>query len=104
MTQMTTASTRTVTPRAAVKRFLYDVVDVVEQTYPMWEKRLLTFLEDTHMDFEERRRMFEIQPVRHYYAVVVGMPKSGKDGKMQVQCRAISFGAKASLKERESQE
>jgi len=33
-------------------------------------------------------------------SVVMGMPKAGKDGKMQVQCRALSFGAKAELKER----
>ena len=71
---MSTAIKHTVTPKEAVKRFLYDVVERVEKTYPVWEKRLLTFLEDTEMDFEERRRIFEIQPVRHYYyAMVVGL-------------------------------
>lgn len=40
-------------------------------------------------------RLYEVTP-----SVVMGMPKSGKDGKMQVQCRAIAFGAKAELKER----
>lgn len=40
-------------------------------------------------------RLYEVTP-----SVVMGMPKAGKDGKMQVQCRALSFGAKAALKER----
>ena len=63
-----------ISPRQAVKRFLYDVVEVVEKTYPVWEKRLVAFLEDTPLDFEEKRKMIEIHPVRHYYyAVVVGL-------------------------------
>lgn len=40
-------------------------------------------------------RLYEVTP-----SVVMGMPKSDKKGKMQVQCRAIAFGAKAKLKER----
>ena len=44
-------------------------------------------------------RLYEVTP-----SVVMGMPKSGKDGKMQVQCRAISFGVKAELKERISED
>lgn len=40
-------------------------------------------------------RLYEVTP-----SVVMGMPKSDEDGKMQVQCRAISFGVKAELKER----
>jgi len=40
-------------------------------------------------------RLYEMTP-----SMVMGMPKSDKDGKMQVQCRAIAFGTKATLKER----
>lgn len=40
-------------------------------------------------------RLYEVTP-----SVVMGMPKSGKDGKMQVQCRSLAFGVKAELKER----
>ncbi|NKB45486.1 MAG: hypothetical protein GKS03_14535 [Alphaproteobacteria bacterium] len=40
-------------------------------------------------------RLYEVTP-----SVVMGMPKSDKEGKMQVQCRALAFGTKASLKER----
>ena len=43
-------------------------------------------------------RLYDVTP-----SVVMGMPKSAKDGKMQVQCRAIAFGAKAILKERANQ-
>ncbi len=74
---MSSTHSHTVTPRQAVKRFLYDVIDVVEKTYPIWEKRLSDFLEETAMDFEERKRVFEIQPVQHFfYAVLVGMEAS----------------------------
>ncbi len=40
-------------------------------------------------------RLYEVTP-----SVVMGLPKAGKDGKMQVQCRALAFGAKAELRER----
>lgn len=40
-------------------------------------------------------RLYEVTP-----SVVMGMPKSTKGGQMQVQCRAIAFGAKAELKSR----
>lgn len=42
-------------------------------------------------------RLYEVTP-----SVVMGLPKAGKDGKMEVQCRALAFGAKAELRERAS--
>ncbi len=44
-------------------------------------------------------RLYEVTP-----SVVMGMPKSDKGGKMQVQCRAVAFGTKAALKERAPKE
>lgn len=71
---MVTTARNEIAPREAVKRFLYDVVDVIEKTYPVWEKRLQQFLQDTTLDFEVKRSFTEIHPVRHYFfAVVVGM-------------------------------
>lgn len=77
VTMMNNSAKHTVATKEAAKRFLYDVVDVVEKTFPIWEKRLINFLEDSPMDFEEKRRLLEIHPVRHYfYAVVVAMEAS----------------------------
>lgn len=77
VTKMNISAKHTVTTKEAAKRFLYDVVEVVEKTYPIWEKRLTRFVEDSPMEFEEKRRLLEIHPVRHYfYAVIVGMEAS----------------------------
>lgn len=77
VTRMAKPAKHTIEAREAVKRFLYDVVDVVESTYPVWEKRLSTFIEDTPMVFEDRRRLTEVNPVRHYfYAAVVAIEAS----------------------------
>ena len=42
-------------------------------------------------------RLYEVTP-----SVVMGMPKSDKKGRMQVQCRAVAFGVKTELKERKT--
>lgn len=77
VTKMAKTAKHTVDAREAVKRFLYDVVDVVEGTYPVWEKRLKTFVEDTPMVFEDKRRLVEVNPLRHYfYAAVVAIEAS----------------------------
>lgn len=77
VTKMGNAAKHTVDAREAVKRFLYDVVDVVEKTYPVWEKRLESFIEDTSMAYEDKRRMIEVNPLRHYYyAAIVAIEAS----------------------------
>lgn len=77
VTKMGNVAKHTVDAREAVKRFLYDVVGVVETTYPVWEKRLIAFIEDTPMVFEDKRRLVEVNPLRHYfYAAVVAIEAS----------------------------
>lgn len=77
VTKMGNAAKHTVDAREAVKRFLYDVVDVVEKTYPVWEKRLEAFIEDTPMAYEDKRQMIEVNPLRHYYyAAIVAIEAS----------------------------
>lgn len=77
VTKMGITTKHTVEAREAAKRFLYDVVDVVEKTYPVWEQRLTTFLEDTPMVFDDKRRFVEVNPLRHYfYAAVVAIEAS----------------------------
>ncbi|MBT5239624.1 MAG: hypothetical protein HOH20_09970 [Rhodospirillaceae bacterium] len=74
---MSISAKHTVATKEAAKRFLYDVVEVVEKNYPVWENRLASFLEDSPLEFEEKRRLLETHPVRHYfYAVIVGMEAS----------------------------
>lgn len=64
----------TVAPTEAVKRFLYDVAETANKTYPIWEKRLSAFLDEIEMDYEDKRMILEVQPIRHYYfASVVGI-------------------------------
>ncbi|NKB45484.1 MAG: hypothetical protein GKS03_14525 [Alphaproteobacteria bacterium] len=77
VTKMNISAKHTVATKEAAKRFLYDVIEVVEKTYPVWEKRLSDFLEDSPMDFEEKRKLLEVHPVRHYYyAAIVGLEAS----------------------------
>lgn len=74
MTEMTNAAKPMVTTRQATKQFLHDVVEVVEKTYPIWEKRLSSFIDETQLDIDEKRKLLEIHPARHYfYAAVVGI-------------------------------
>ena len=71
---MGNVANQTVATKDAAKRFLSDVVEVVEKTFPVWEKRLATFIEETPMDFEEKRKMLEVHPIRHYFfAAVIGI-------------------------------
>ena len=71
---MTNQSKPIVAPTEAVKRFLYDVAETVNKTYPVWEKRLAAFLDEAELDFEDKRLVLEVQPVRHYYfASIVGI-------------------------------
>lgn len=63
-----------VAPTEAVKRFLYDVAETVNKTFPVWEKRLSAFLDEANLDYEDKRLVLEVQPIRHYYfASVVGL-------------------------------
>lgn len=72
--EMSSAAKQTVTTEQAARRFLNHVVGIVDKTYPVWERRLSAFLDDTPMDIEERRNLLEVHPTRHYYfASVVGI-------------------------------
>lgn len=71
---MTNTAKQTVTTQEAATRFLRHIVEIVEKTYPVWEKRLSNFIDDTALDIEEKRKILEIHPVRQYYfASVAGI-------------------------------
>ncbi len=71
---MASSANPIVAPTEAVKRFLYDVAETVNKTYPVWEKRLAAFLDEVELDCEDKRLVLEVQPLRHYYyASVVGI-------------------------------
>ena len=64
----------TVTTRDAAELFLYDVAETVEKSYPIWERRLATFLDDTPLSLEDKRGLLEAHPLRYYfYAAIVAM-------------------------------
>lgn len=61
-------------PTDATQRFLRDTLASVEKTYPFWEKRLATFVEETALDFEDKRRLMETHPLKlYFYSGVVAM-------------------------------
>lgn len=69
--KMVKSAKHTVEAKEAAKRFLYDVVAVVETTYPVWEKRLAAFVEDTPLVFDDKRRLIEVNPLRHYFFAAI---------------------------------
>jgi len=53
--------------RQAVSHFLSEMSSVAARTYPAWSKILMDGLSDHALTYDERRALFEINPIDDYY-------------------------------------